>query len=127
MSSNIIKILAQINRILFPKYPSVLGKNGDNFGIVSWNPIEALEGEPHIDSWGTIVIKGVYEQEIDYAENYVIIAKEVYTKGRGLQYELMYIAKNLDLSKVHNQKTFLSTFLSEGQINEMYKVLDDPL
>lgn len=127
MNCNIIKIRARVNRILFPKYPSVLGKNGDNFGIVSWEPLEALEGEPHIDTWGTVVVKGNYEQELDYVENYIIIAKEQYTQERGFQYELMYIAKDLDLSKVHNQKAFLSTFLSDGQIKEMYKVLDNPL
>lgn len=127
MNCNIIKIRARVNRILFPKYPSVLGKNGDNFGIVSWEPLEALEGEPHIDTWGTVVVKGNYEQELDYVENYIIIAKEQYTQERGFQYELMYVAKDLDLSKVHNQKAFLNTFLSDGQIKEMYKVLDNPL
>ena len=127
MNCNIIKVQARVNRILFPKYPSVLGKNGDNFGIVSWEPLDVLEGEPHIDTWRTIVVKGNYEQELDYVENYIIIAKEQYTEERGFQYELMYIAKDLDLSKVHNQKAFLSTFLSDGQISEMYKVLDNPL
>lgn len=125
--SNIIKIQARMNRILFPKYPEVLGENGNNFGIVSWNPIDVIEGEPHIDSWGTIVIKGNYEEKIEYADDYIIIAKEVYSQDRGLQYDLLYFAKNLDLSKVTNQKAFLRTFLSDIQIKEMYKVLDNPL
>ena len=125
--SNIIKIQARMNRILFPKYPDVLGEGGNNFGIVSWNPIDVIEGEPHIDSWGTIVVKGNYEEKIEYADDYIIIAKEVYSQDRGLQYDLLYFAKNLDLSKVKNQKAFLKTFLSDMQIKEMYKVLDNPL
>ena len=125
--SNIIKIQARMNRILFPKYPDVLGEGGNNFGIVSWNPIDVIEGEPHIDSWGTIVVKGNYEEKIEYADDYTIIAKEVYSQDRGLQYDLLYFAKNLDLSKVKNQKAFLKTFLSDIQIKEMYKVLDNPL
>lgn len=125
--SNIIKIQARMNRILFPKYPDVLGEGGNNFGIVSWNPIDVIEGEPHIDSWGTIVVKGNYEEKIEYADDYIIIAKEVRSQDRGLQYDLLYFAKNLDLSKVKNQKAFLKTFLSDIQIKEMYKVLDNPL
>ena len=125
--SNIIKIQARMNRILFPKYPDVLGEGGNNFGIVSWNPIDVIEGEPHIDSWGTIVVKGNYEEKIEYTDDYIIIAKEVYSQDRGLQYDLLYFAKNLDLSKVKNQKAFLKTFLSDIQIKEMYKVLDNPL
>lgn len=127
MDSNIIKIQAKMNRILFPKYPDVLGEGGNNFGIVSWNPIDVIEGEPHIDSWGTIVVKGNYEEKIEYTDDYIIIAKEVYSQDRGLQYDLLYFAKNLDLSKVKNQKAFLKTFLSDMQIKEMYKVLDNPL
>lgn len=125
--SNIIKIQARMNRILFPKYPDVLGEGGNNFGIVSWNSIDVIEGEPHIDSWGTIVVKGNYEEKIEYADDYIIIAKEVHSQDRGLQYDLLYFAKNLDLSKVKNQKAFLKTFLSDIQIKEMYKVLDNPL
>ena len=125
--SNIIKIHARMNRILFPKYPDVLGEDGNNFGIVSWNPIDVIEGEPHIDSWGTIVVKGNYEEKIEYADDYIIIAKEVHSQDRGLQYDLLYFAKNLDLSKVKNQKAFLKTFLSDIQIKEMYKVFDNPL
>lgn len=127
MNSNIIKIQARVNRILFPKYPNVLGEGDNNFGIVSWNPVDVLDGEPHIDSWGTIVVKGTYEQALDFGDDYIIVAKENYNPDRGYQYDLLYIAQDLDLSKVHNQKAFLQTFLTEGQIAEMFKVLDNPL
>lgn len=125
-TSNIIKIEARLNRILFPKYPETLGID-NSFGIVSWYPMNVIEGDPTLDSWGSLIIKGTYEEEISFQEDYTIIAKEVYDEQRGVQYELMFISKVLDLSKINNQKAFLKTFLTDGQVSEMFKVLDNPL
>lgn len=125
-TSNIIKFEGKLNRILFPKYPNILGKDGD-FGIVSWNPINVLEGEPIVDSWGSFIVKGIYSEELDYHKDYIIIAKEIYDEQRGTQYELMFIGESLDLSKVKNQRGFLKSFLTDGQVDEMFKVLSNPL
>lgn len=125
-TSNIIKFEGKLNRILFPKYPEILGKD-TNFGIVSWSPTNILEGEPSVDSWGCLVVKGVYLEEISYHKEYTIVAKEVYDNQRGTQYELMFIGEILDLSKVKNQRAFLKTFLTDGQVDEMFKVLENPL
>ena len=120
-TSNIIKFEGNLNRILFPKYPEILGKDND-FGIVSWNPVNVLEGEPIIDSWGSLIVKGIYSEELDYHKDYTIIAKEIYDEQRGTQYELMFIGESLDLSKVKNQRGFLKSFLTDGQVDEMFKV-----
>lgn len=125
-TSKIIKIEAKLNRVLFPKYPEILGKD-NTFGIVSWYPLNVIEGDPVIDSWGALIVKGTYTEEIDYNKEYTIVAKEVYNEQRGTQYELMFIGKLLDLSKINNQKNFLKTFLTDGQITEMFKILDNPL
>lgn len=125
-TSNIIKFEGNLNRILFPKYPEVLGKDND-FGIVSWNPVNVLEGEPIIDSWGSLIVKGIYSEELDCHKDYTIIAKEIYDEQRGTQYELMFIGESLDLSKVKNQWGFLKSFLTDGQVDEMFKVLSNPL
>lgn len=125
-TSNIIKFEGNLNRILFPKYPNILGKDGD-FGIVSWNPINVLEGEPIVDSWGSFIVKGIYSEELDYHKDYTIIAKEIYDEQRGTQYELMFIGELLDLSKVKSQRGFLKSFLTDGQVDEMFKVLPNPL
>lgn len=127
MNSNIIKIEGRLNRILFPRYPTVLGKGDDTFGIVIWYPMLVLEGEPATDNWGGLVIKGTYEEEIDPSKDYTIIAKEVEDEKRGKQYELMFIGELINLSSVTNQKAFLKTFLTDLQISEMFKVLDNPL
>ena len=126
-NNSIIKIEGRLNRILFPKYPTVLGKGDDTFGIVSWYPMLVLEGEPATDNWGGLVIKGSYEEEIDPSKDYTIIAKEVEDEKRGKQYELMFIGQLINLSTVTNQKAFLKTFLTDLQISEMFKVLENPL
>lgn len=124
--SNIIKIEARLSRVLFPKYPEVLGRD-NTYGIVSWTPMLVLEGDVETDLWGNIIVKGHYEEEIDYKKDYTIMAKEVIDPQRGKQYELLFIGHILDLSKVHNQKAFLKTFLTDNQISEMFKVLENPL
>ncbi|WP_313069919.1 AAA family ATPase [Lacrimispora sp.] len=86
-----------------------------------------LEGEPATDNWGGLVIKGTYEEEINPANDYTIIAKEVEDEKRGKQYELMFIGQLINLSTVNNQKAFLKTFLTDLQILEMFKVLENPL
>lgn len=126
-NSNIIKIEGRLNRILFPKHPTVLGRGEDTFGIVSWYPMLVLEGEPVTDNWGGLVIKGIYEEEIDSSKDYTIIAKEVEDEKRGKQYELLFIGQLINLSTVTNQKAFLKTFLTDLQISEMFKVLENPL
>lgn len=86
-----------------------------------------LEGEPIIDSWGSLIVKGIYSEELDCHKDYTIIAKEIYDEQRGTQYELMFIGESLDLSKVKNQRGFLKSFLTDGQVDEMFKVLSNPL
>ena len=88
-NNKIIKIEARLSRVLFPKYPEILGRGDNTYGIVSWNPMLVLEGEIQTDSWGSIVVKGNYEEEIDTKTDYTIIAKEVYDEQRGTQYELI--------------------------------------
>lgn len=128
MNDNIIKIEARLNRVLFPKYPKVLGKGDDTFGIVSWIPMLELEGSLKTNSWDeNVVIKGIYEEPIDPKTDYTIIAKESYDEQRGMQYELIFIGRIINLSSVTNQKMFLKTFLTDNQISEMYKVLENPL
>lgn len=127
MSNNIIKIEGRLNRILFPKFPVELGKGEDTFGIVSWYPMLVLEGEPATDNWGGLIIKGNYEEEIDTTKDYTIIAKEVEDEKRGKQYELLFVGQLINLSTVTNQKAFLKTFLTDTQISEMFKVLENPL
>jgi len=126
-SNKIIKIEARLSRVLFPKYPDILGQGDNTYGIVSWCPMLVLEGDVQTDNWGNLVVKGNYEEEIEPKTDYTIIAKEVYDEQRGIQYELMFIGQLINLSSVQNQKSFLKTFLTNNQISEMFKVLENPL
>ena len=126
-SNNIIKIEARLSKILFPKYPEILGRGDSTFGIVSWCPMLVLEGDVQTDNWGNLVIKGNYEEEIEPKTDHTIIAKEIYDDQRGIQYDLIFIGQLIDLSNINNQKGFLKTFLTDNQISEMFKVLDNPL
>ncbi len=126
-NNKIIKIEARLNRVLFPKYPNVLGRNDNTYGIVSWVPVLVLDGEIEPNSWGNIIIKGIYEEEINPQTDYTIIAKEAYDEQRGMQYDLIFIGNIIDLSNTSNQKSFLKSFLTDKQISEMFKVLENPL
>lgn len=125
MINDIIKIEGKHNYTLFPKFPKVLGEDDDtSFGIVSWTVYTVLEGECTSDS---IVIKGDYNEEIDPNRIYTILAKEVEHEKYGKQYQLIFFGELLDLSNTSNQKGFLKTFLTHGQMEEMFKVLENPL
>lgn len=125
--NNIIKIEAFHEFTLFPKYPAILGNEENNFGVVKWSIINILNGEPVTDKNGCVTITGKYEEEIDTAKRYTILAKETEHSQYGKQYQLIFIGEILNLSNVRNQKAFLETFLTSGQIEEMFKVLDNPL
>ncbi len=126
-NNNIIKIEAFHEFTLFPKYPAILGNEENNFGVVKWSIINVLSGEPVTDKNGCVTITGKYEEEIDTTKRYTILAKEIEHSQYGKQYQLIFIGEILNLSNVGNQKTFLETFLTNGQIDEMFKVLDNPL
>lgn len=127
MENKIIKVEVKHNRTMFPKFPNILGTEDNTYGIVSWVVIQVLEGEPIFDRYDNLTIVGTYEQEIDLNKTYTILAKETFHEKYGQQYELLFIGEIIDLSNTSNQKGFLQTFLTEGQIIEMYKVLENPL
>ena len=126
-NNNIIKIEARHEFTLFPRYPIILGKEDNNYGVVKWSVLNALEGEPITDKNDCVTITGSYDEEIDGIKTYTILAKETEHPQHGKQYQLIFIGEILNLSNVGNQKAFLKTFLTNGQIEEMFKVLKNPL
>lgn len=125
-TENIIKVKAWLEKIVYPKPPKVLGENDDTWGVTHWAIGEVLMGEPVESRYGTIVVTGEFYSSVKEGEMYTILAKEV-DSSYGKQYQLMYYKKDIDFKKVQNQKGFLKTFLTAGQIEEMFKVLDNPL
>ena len=125
--NGIIKVEARHEFTLFPRYPIILGKEDNNYGVVKWSVLNALEGEPITDKNDCVTITGSYDEEIDGIKTYTILAKETEHPQHGKQYQLIFIGEILNLSNVGNQKAFLKTFLTNGQIEEMFKVLKNPL
>lgn len=127
MINDIIKIEAKHAYTMFPKKPIVLGNSDDSFGIVVWTILDVVEGSPNADIYDNITVTGYYEEEIEYGKTYTILAKETNHEKYGVQYELLFIGEIINFTSIGNQKSFLKTFLTDGQIEEMFKVLDDPL
>ena len=125
-TENIIKVKAWLEKIVYPKPPKVLGENDDTWGVTHWAVREVLMGEPVESRYGTIIITGEFYGQIHEGQMYTLLAKETET-SYGIQYQLMYYKEDTDFKKVQNQRAFLKTFLTQGQIEEMFKVLDDPL
>ena len=97
------------------------------WGIVCWSICEIEQGEPVANNRGEIIVTGSYENDIDPNVTYNILAKQVENEKYGIQYELVYYNEDIDFSQVKNQRAFLRVFLTEGQVEELYKVCPNPL
>lgn len=97
------------------------------WGIVIWHVCTIEQGEPVMGYTGDITVTGTYEDNIDPNITYNILAKEVENEKYGIQYELVYYNEDIDFSQIKNQRAFLRAFMSEGQVEELYKVCPNPL
>jgi len=121
---NLIKIRAYHQCTLFPKMPLVLGEGENNFGITKWDVVEILEGE--VGNYN-VCIKGDFYETLKPGVIYTILAQRDDHPVYGEQYILIYINEEIDLNNLVNQKAFLETFLTPGQITELYKIHPNPL
>lgn len=121
----IIKIKAKHLFNVFPKSPAILGEGGNDFGVTVWEVSEVIEGNFLIGA--RITLTGNFTDIIEDKNIYNIVAKEVEHPQYGKQYEKLTMVEDIDFSKIENQKGFLSVFLTEMQIEEMYKILENPL
>lgn len=120
-----IKIKASHSKTLYPS--AGIRSDGKNWGIVSWNILEVEQGNPTMSVYGEVTFTGEYTDGIDPNSAYVLLGKEVEHPKYGVQYQLVYYNKDIDFSNQKNQRAFLRTFLSEGQMDELFAVCDDPL
>ena len=127
LGDQLIKVKATLGRVLFPKYPKVLGEGDNTYGIVSWEIVEVIEGEPQVNEYGNITVKGDYNSTIDFSKTYNILAREVVDSNWGLQYSLIYWNEDVDLRTINNQKTFLLNVFTPTQVDELFKVFDNPI
>lgn len=126
-AESLIKIRAYFTYCVFPKPPIVLGEGDDTFGITRWEVAEVLQGHPIINNVGQVCITGEFVEPIEKGKPYIILAKRSDHPTYGIQYKLLYINQQIDLSKSRNQRAFLSSFLSDKQIDEFYKIYQNPI
>ena len=140
-NEELIKVRAQHIRDLFPRPPAKLGVGKDTFGITVWFVSEVLAGHPKnsngdVINFGdeesgffgaNITITGEFSSPIDDCKEYVLLAKEVTHPKYGKQYQLLYMNENIDLRNMRGQRAFLKSFLTDLQIQELYKVFENPL
>lgn len=123
-----IKFKGQHVFTLFPKSPLVLGENGADYGITKWRVNEVLEGELHSQCrWGDITVTGNFYFPLKPDVEYTVLAKEHEHKTYGIQYIVLNVYEEIDFTNMENQVAFLKEFLTEGQIQELYNVYEDPL
>lgn len=125
MVDDIIKARVKVVRQFYPKNKNM--ESGD-WGILTTEIVENIEGQPCIDpKWNTITIKGIFP-EWCYGEEYMLIAKEE-EKGKYQypSYEVITFFKQMDLSSQDNQKKFLKRILTDKQVEEVLKTIENPI
>jgi exodeoxyribonuclease V alpha subunit len=130
-NNDIIKVRALYNYKMFPKGSVILGETPNNYGITNWTVTKVIEGDMDEGLFESamprIVVTGEFFEPIKPGVAYIILAKKIEHEKYGEQYQLLKLVEDIDFSKVSNQKEFLRIFLTPLQIEEMFKVLENPL
>lgn len=128
---NTIKIEAYLNTQIYPKLPQELSEDAP-WGVIKWEIIKVVEGDlkyekdsPFINT--SITITGEYGFQPKTGMLYTILAKETEHPKYGKQYQLIYLVEKFDSKKAYNQRAFLREILTPLQIEELYKIADNPL
>lgn len=128
-----IQIKAKVALQIFPRPPQMIG-GGSDFGVIRWRILESYAGNPVTNGRRETTIRGLYGFEPLEGKEYNIQARSAYHPKYGQQYELVSIEEDTAapeerrrLTAQMKKRAFLSTFLTENQIEEMYRALEDPL
>jgi exodeoxyribonuclease V alpha subunit len=120
MSEEKIKGIIEIQGIKYYK---------DNFGILIVRPVQMEVSDkyinPQLDKLGEFIIKGSVPK-VEIGDKYTIVAKQVIDATWGLQYNLIFMNQNYDLSDDFKQKIFLKNILTAKQLESLYETLDNP-
>lgn len=122
-TDKLIKCKVKLDKQLFPKDKMI---NNGEFGIIAMQVLDTLEGEPQINKWGNIIVKGnMIELKDD--EVYTITAQEVNNDKFGLQYELIFMFIDIKLNTKKDQFKFLNKILTEKQCCNIFEKYDNPI
>lgn len=128
MEQNVIKLKGYFMSQTFPKYPNKLSEE-NSWGVINWEVLEVLQGDLKKQEFfnNRITITGEYGKPINENQIYVLLVKEVEHIKYGKQYQLLYFNEDINYKQLNNQRAFLKEILTPLQIEEIYKVTDNPL
>lgn len=124
----IVKVKGTLARIMYPKPPKV--HESGEYCIARITPSEVVDGELHpraLDKYNTISIKGDM-QKLEYGDTleFTIVLDEVH-EIYGASYKLKFSREDFQFNNESDIKLFLSKILTSTQVDEMYKILDNPI
>lgn len=88
---------------------------------------EHKRGEICTDVSESTIVKGEFIRQLEPNKTYIFTCKEIEDPKYGTQYNLLAFSENIDLTNVQNQQAFLKYFLTEKQIQEFYRMYENPL
>jgi len=102
----------------------------DNFGIMVAAPVEMVHGKdgfskPLVDKYNTFILKGNCPT-LAQGDVYSVIATEVEDEKWGTQYNITFMHKSVDCSTKSSQRAYLSTIITDTQLESLYDALEDP-
>ena len=115
-----IKVTVQISTVRFYNEES-------NFGIVTAFIDEIHDGEPVLDKWGKITLKGNMPCPRKMGV-YLVEATEIIDPKWGTQYLITKMITTVILKKDDKvgQRKYLETLFTEKQVKDLYDALEDP-
>lgn len=131
-NEDIIELQAKVGYVLFPRDESLykpFEDEGGIYAIVRWNIEQVKKGNPSADliTNDSVTVVGYYGEPIDNTKTYSIYGKEITNEKYGQQLSLLGCHECIDFTKTQHQREFLTSFLTEGQIEEFYKIYDNPI
>ena len=116
-----------INKIKAKVKISVKLYHKDNFGIYIVSPISHNEEyeEPITNSDDEFTIKGNIPNA-KLGDIYNVIAEKVNDDKYGLQYNVIFMNQDCDVTDKEKQKIFLKNILTEKQLEALYDTFDNP-
>ena len=123
MDENIIKLEISLQRIFFPKNANSV--DSGSFAIFMAKVEKVLDGDYNKKKNKSIKLKGNVPT-LNYGATYKLTCVlEESNEKYGDTYKILFMNKMIDLGDEYKQKEFLSTILTERQVEELFKTHGD--
>lgn len=111
--------------------PQMFPKNNQRyedgeFAILCFDLIEEIEGNVIMNQYGNIIIKGNMPYIDDTDIEYTVTLKES-PSSFGMQYDCLYIGVQYEIKTDEQKRIFLSSFLTEIQVDSLFEQFEDPI